>query len=65
MSEGKQRDQWHHTSQLLALTANCNRDPKKQNKPFTPNDFNPFYIQTDTTQKKADISVLKMFVKDQ
>jgi len=65
MSEAKQRDQWRHTSQLLALTANCNRDPKKQREPFTSDDFNPFSEVNTQPQKTSDISVLKMFLKDQ
>jgi hypothetical protein len=40
MAEGKQRNDWSHTSVILALVANCNRDPKK--RAFTPDDFNPF-----------------------
>jgi hypothetical protein len=32
---------WRHTSALMALTANINRDPK-QSRPFEPSDFNPY-----------------------
>jgi hypothetical protein len=32
---------WAHTAQLLALTANCHRDPKKRPQPFQPRDFHP------------------------
>jgi len=41
MAEGKARDKWQHTSVVLALLANCHRDPKKT-KPFKPADFDPF-----------------------
>lgn len=40
MSEARSRDNWAHTASILALTANCHRDPKKS-KPFTAEDFNP------------------------
>lgn len=44
MVEARQRDNWTHTSAILALTANINRDPKKT-KVFQPDDFNPFVAQ--------------------
>lgn len=62
MSESKQRDKWNHTAQLLAMTANCNRDRKKKSSPFTSDDFNPYSDQNRKPEKKADISVLKQFV---
>lgn len=42
MAEAKKRSDWERTSAILALTANCNRDPKKHPKAFDPEDFNPF-----------------------
>jgi len=41
MADGRRRDLWAHTSSVLALVANVNRDPKK-GRPFSPADFNPF-----------------------
>ena len=40
MAEGRSREAWNHTAAVLALLANCHRDPKKS-KPFQPDDFNP------------------------
>ena len=40
MAEGRDRARWRHTSALMALTANVNRDPKK-GRPFEPADFDP------------------------
>lgn len=40
MAEGKGQALWSHTSHVLALIANVNRDPKRT-QPFTPADFNP------------------------
>lgn len=41
MAEARVRDEWRRTSALLALIANCHRDPKKT-KSFRPADFDPF-----------------------
>ena len=44
MSEGRGRDAWSRASNLMALMANINRDPKKS-KVFKPTDFNPYYAE--------------------
>lgn len=36
------RRMWNHTSSVLATIANVNRDRKRQPKPYTPADFNPY-----------------------
>ena len=41
MADAKGREAWAHTSVLLALIANVNRDPKKH-RAFRPDDFNPY-----------------------
>lgn len=41
MAEAKGRDNWAHTSTVLALLANVNRDPRRT-RAFKPKDFNPF-----------------------
>jgi hypothetical protein len=63
MGEARARDQWAHTSLILALIANCNRDPKKT-EPFTPADFNPFIKRPKPTLEKADFSLLKTLFVD-
>ena len=56
MVNGRQREMWNHTSHVLCLVANANRDPKRS-KALKPSDFNP------TTQRKkvraAPITVLR------
>lgn len=55
------RAEWGHTSSMMALIANCNRDAKKQSKPYTPSDFDPFATKT---QDKTSISMeqaMKLF----
>lgn len=41
MAEAKQRDAWNHTSQVLAMLYNCNRNPKRD-RALKPADFHPF-----------------------
>jgi hypothetical protein len=42
LAEARQRDQWLHTSSLLALLASIHRDPKKRRQPYSARDFDPF-----------------------
>ena len=39
MAEGRNRQTWNVASAIMALLANCHRDPKK--RAFSPNDFHP------------------------
>jgi hypothetical protein len=41
MAEGRNKVLWCHTSSLMALIANCHRDPKKTSQ-YRPDDFNPY-----------------------
>jgi hypothetical protein len=41
MADGRQRAAWGHTSSVLAMLANVNRDPKKSRR-FRPSDFDPY-----------------------
>jgi len=41
MAEARLKTQWNHTSAVLCLIANVNRDPKKT-RAFRPQDFHPF-----------------------
>ncbi|HNO80606.1 MAG TPA: hypothetical protein PKN33_21370 [Phycisphaerae bacterium] len=61
MAESRTRDAWGRTSSLMALLANCNRDPKKT-RAYRPSDFDPF---SKTGQPvKADFNLLReVFVK--
>lgn len=40
MADGRSKSLWPHTSSILCLLANVNRDHKRS-RPFTPNQFNP------------------------
>jgi hypothetical protein len=41
MAEGRSGALWQHTSHVLALVANVNRDAKRRPRPFLPADFDP------------------------
>ncbi|NLY01521.1 MAG: hypothetical protein GXY83_35970 [Rhodopirellula sp.] len=60
MAEGRGRQSWAHTSAILALIANVNRDPKKT-RPFKPSDFDPYSAKDkrDAAIEVKDMDVLK------
>lgn len=45
MAEGRMDAEWNHTSAILAMLANVNRDPKKHG-PYRPEDFHPLKRRT-------------------
>lgn len=56
MAEARLQDAWSRTASLMALLANCHRDPKK-GRAYRPKDFDPF---TPTTESlKVGVGVLK------
>jgi hypothetical protein len=52
MADGKQRDAWAHTSSLMALLVNINRDPKR-GRAVKPDDFNPFAQRCKPARKMS------------
>jgi len=56
MADGRERSNWNRSAALMSLIANCNRDPKRQPRPFKADDFNPF-AQRNRVEKlsKEDI----------
>ena len=64
MAQGRARDEWSRMSALMALTANCHRDPDKQ-EAFEPDYYNPFAEQTPKAPPPTvGIGILKAFVPD-
>ena len=57
MAEARQREAWNHTAALLALLANCHRDPRRS-RAFTVTDFHPLADPAEPPPR-ADIRVLK------
>lgn len=52
MAEGKQRNEWSHTSSVMALLVNINRNPKR-GKAVKPCDFNPFVQRAKPVRKMS------------
>ena len=65
MTEARSRAQWTHTSALLALLANCHRDPKRR-RPYVPADFlpQPAASASPAALPQADVSLLKTLFID-
>ena len=69
MAEARSRDAWAHTSTVLAMIANANRDPKRT-RAFRPGDFDP-YSQKSSAERPTPIvkgrnfDILKMVFIDQ
>ena len=55
MAEARASEAWNHTSAILAMIANANRDPKKS-KVFRPGDFNPYATEH---KMKAGIAITR------
>ena len=53
MAEGRQKAEWGQTASMLALIANCHRDPKKRQRPFAPDEFMP----RSRPRRRATVSV--------
>jgi hypothetical protein len=62
MAEGRSKERWNHTAAILALQANCHRDPKKRKKAFTPADFLP--RDERSKERTKDLSILKAVFVD-
>jgi len=60
MAGARGRDNWAHTSAVLALVANVNRDPKKT-RAYKPSDFDPYSTrrERDEAIEVQDLAVLK------
>jgi hypothetical protein len=41
MYRARRSERWSHTSNVMALMANCHRDPKRVRRPFDMVDFLP------------------------
>jgi hypothetical protein len=65
MAEARSRAAWAHTSSVLAMLANVNRDPKRT-RAFRPEDFDP-HAQKDmsvTVVKGRNFDILKIVFVD-
>jgi hypothetical protein len=67
MAEGRGLDDWAHTSSLMALIANVNRDPKK-GRAYKPKDFDPYARLRPGSRKQAsqgDLAILREMLESQ
>ena len=64
MAEGRSRAEWSHTSSVLALIANTNRDKKRKPTPFVPADFDPWSKNRDVRIPTKGVKVLKQVFVD-
>ena len=64
MAEAKSKDNWNHTSAILALIINVNRNPKKQ-RPLSPKELNPHEQKVKAVLKGKGIRILKDVFVDQ
>jgi hypothetical protein len=65
MAEARVDAEWNHTSAILAMLANINRDPKKHG-PYRPEDFHPLkrHARSEGIRiTKSSIGVLKVLCK--
>lgn len=66
MSDGKSKEAWNHTADLLCLLANINRNTEERPEPFGREHFHP-YLQAPERPaldfEDCDITVLKVFLK--
>lgn len=61
MAEARSRGDWQRTAALLALTANCHRDPRRH-RPYRPEDFlTPTARRAEPT---TDLTILKAVFVD-
>ena len=42
---------WNHTSTVMSLIANANRDPKRKPTPYSPQDFNPYVDEVEISEQ--------------
>lgn len=62
MLDGRKREAWNHTAQLLAMTYNAHRDGKT--RALKPAEFHPMTGRAPKPPKMKDLSILKRVFVD-
>jgi hypothetical protein len=57
MAEARCAVWWNHTSAVLALIANVNRDPRRRSKPYESSDFHPMTELHPKKQRQEGMEV--------
>ena len=52
----RDRRLWEHTSSVMALMANVNRDSKRRPQPYKAEDFSPYTPKENQTSRGHDIT---------
>ena len=52
----RDRRLWEHTSSVMALMANSNRDPKRRPRAYTVDDFNPYHIAENKPSRGHEVT---------
>lgn len=63
MAEARSKQEWNHTSAVLAMLANAHRDPRKS-RLLVPEDFHPHRKRLESPPVKVGIAVLKQVFVD-
>lgn len=56
MAEARQRAAWGRTAAVLALLANCHRDPQR-GRPLRPADFDPYAGRCAEPARRATVGI--------
>lgn len=57
MLTGRRKHDWQQTASVCAVLANCHRDPKRQRRPFSPDDFNPMTERRGPSLTPIDLAM--------
>lgn len=58
MAEARTKDAWSRTSSVMALLANCHRDPKRT-RTYKPSQFDPYNRRRRSKPIAVPLSVLR------
>jgi hypothetical protein len=63
MARARLKEDWLHTSRILEMLANVNRDRKRRRKPYSWKDFHPLYMpkKSDPSRRVSISDVLVAF----
>lgn len=55
MNQAAVRERWQRQSHLMALMANCHRDPNRRRRPFTAAEFDAFALRHRPQPKREQM----------
>ena len=64
MADGRRRDEWDRTANLIAALFNAAPDPTGKRKPRQPNEFHPFHRPVKPKKIVVGIEALKVFIRN-